>query len=383
MQVLVLGAGQLARMMSLVATPLNIQVCAYDVGSDTIVEPVSQRPLELTLAQALLQVDAVTSEFEHIPHPVLDICQASGKFLPSAAAIKTGGDRRIEKQLLEKAGVANARHRVITCKTEFFEAIEALGTPLILKSALAGYDGKGQWRYRDPAQAEAIWQEIEAFFEGADHSVTQAIIAEEMIPFKREVSLVGVRSVNGETSAYPLAENHHTNGVLSVSLVLSDSESLQVQAQQMFDAIADALNYIGVLAIEFFEIDGRLLVNEIAPRVHNSGHWSQQGADICQFENHIRAVCGLPLGSTSLVRPTAMVNILGEDSVDAQVLAIPGLKLHWYGKEKRAGRKMGHINVSAQDQAQLAERLGKLASLLPQAAFPDLAAIAHSIQPID
>lgn len=380
MQVLVLGAGQLARMMSLAATPLNIKLCAYDVGSDRIVEPVSQQCLDISLEQALAQVDVVTSEFEHIPHSVLDACQASGKFLPSADAIKTGGDRRIEKQLLDSAGVANASHRVITNQNEFFSAIEELGAPLILKSALAGYDGKGQWRFRDQSQAESLWQEIEAFFAGADQTVSQAVIAEEMIPFVREVSLVGARSANGNTHVYPLTENHHKNGVLSVSLALNVPQALQEQARQMFDAVAQALNYVGVLAIEFFEVDGQLLVNEIAPRVHNSGHWTQQGANVCQFENHIRAICGLPLGSTELVRPTAMINILGEDQVDPQVLSIPSVKLHWYGKEKRPGRKMGHINVCGIDNHQLANRLTELANLLSQDAFPDVGGIAQSLQ---
>ena len=140
----------------------------------------------------------------------------------------------------------------------------------------------------------------------------------------------------------------------------------------MFTAVAEQLDYVGVLAIEFFDVQGKLLVNELAPRVHNSGHWTQQGADCCQFANHLRAVCGLPLGSTALIRPTLMVNILGEDQVPNSILELPALGLHWYGKTKRAGRKMGHINLSANSAAELKARFAQLIDLLPAATFPEL-----------
>jgi 5-(carboxyamino)imidazole ribonucleotide synthase len=178
---------------------------------------------------------------------------------------------------------------------------------------------------------------------------------------------------------YPLTENHHVNGVLSVSLALAGNEHLQQQAQQMFSAVTNQLNYVGVLAIEFFDVNGELLVNEIAPRVHNSGHWTQQGANVCQFEQHLRAVCNLPLGSTALVRPSLMVNILGEDNVPESILAIPGLHLHWYGKSKRAGRKMGHINLSASSPAELKVQFETLISLLPETAFPELTQMASRL----
>ena len=201
-----------------------------------------------------------------------------------------------------------------------------------------------------------------------------------MVPFDREVSLVGVRRVNGDVAVYPLTENHHTNGILSVSVAAPANAKLQEQATMVFKALSDKLNYVGVLAIEFFQVGNQLLVNEIAPRVHNSGHWTQQGADTCQFENHLRAICDLPLGSTALVRPTAMVNIIGEDSVPNDVLAIPSATIHWYNKSKRAGRKMGHINVSGEDEQQLAERLQKLSNILCKKAFPDLGQFAANYQ---
>jgi 5-(carboxyamino)imidazole ribonucleotide synthase len=380
MQVLVMGSGQLARMMALAGAPLNVQVLAYDVNTDTVVHPVTQQQFPLTLAQAVAQADVVSSEFEHIPYPVQDICQQSGKFFPNSTAIKAGGDRRQEKQLLDAAGVANAGYRIVSTEAEFQAAIAALGLPLVLKSALAGYDGKGQWRLKQPEDAAAIWADIETFMAGADHTLPQAIVAEQFVRFDREVSLVGVRNAKGETLVYPLTENHHVNGVLAVSLALPGQQELQQQAKQMFDAVAAALDYVGVLALEFFQVGDQLLVNEIAPRVHNSGHWTQQGSDTCQFENHLRAVCGLPLGSTALVRPTVMVNILGEDTVDPAVLALPSCHLHWYGKSKRAGRKMGHINICGNSVAELATRFVALAQLLPSAQFPEVADVATKLQ---
>ncbi|XPF93063.1 5-(carboxyamino)imidazole ribonucleotide synthase [Colwellia sp. RE-S-Sl-9] len=379
MNVLVLGAGQLARMMALASKPLNINVRAYDVGSERVVDPLSLSVDYGDLAQGILDADAITAEFEHIAHDVLAACEQSGKLFPSSQAIKTGGDRRLEKTLLAQAGVANAKHKIIANKFEFDEAIESLTLPLIMKSALAGYDGKGQWRLKDKSEAEDIWQDIQSFIEGDTSGQPQAIVVEQMVPFSREVSMVGIRSKTGQTLAYPLTENHHSKGVLSVSLAINEHQHLQAQATEAFDKIAKALDYVGVLAIEFFQVGDSLLVNEIAPRVHNSGHWTQQGADTCQFENHIRAVCQLPLGSTELVRPTAMINILGTDSVPHSILEIPSVTLHWYGKGKRAGRKMGHINVCGSTRTELISRLTQLSTMLPDSDFPDVSEYVNSL----
>jgi len=372
MNVLVLGAGQLARMMALAVKPLNITIRAFDVGSGKVVDPLASNIVFGSLEQGIEFADFITAEFEHIDHQTLALCQASGKLRPSSQAIKVGGDRRLEKQLLIKCGVANAEHSIIATKADFDQALNNLSLPLILKSALAGYDGKGQWRLKDKAQAAATWHDIKAFFDGGEQGVKHAVVAEQMVPFDREVSLVGARDSQGNTVVYPLTENHHTNGVLSVSIAREINQALQAQAKQMFDSIANELDYIGVLAIEFFQVGEQLLVNEIAPRVHNSGHWTQQGADTCQFENHIRAVCDLPLGSTELVRPSAMINILGEDHVPNEILQVASTTLHWYGKSKRAGRKMGHINVSGNSEQQLASRLTQLAEILPAATFDEL-----------
>lgn len=375
MHVLVLGAGQLARMMSLAGAPLNIEISAYDVGSETIVHPLTQTVLGKGLENAIAKADVITAEFEHIPHDILAICEQSGKFLPSAQAIKAGGDRRIEKALLDDAGVRNAKYYVIQTREDFDLAIEHVGIPMVLKSALGGYDGKGQWRLKQLDQVEAIWAEMSACIAETE---TQAIVAEEFIPFSREVSLVGARGKDGSVAVYPLAENVHTDGVLSLSTAISDL-ALQQQASEMFTAVAETLDYVGVLALEFFDVDGALLVNEIAPRVHNSGHWTQQGAETCQFENHLRAVCGLPLGSTKLIRETSMINILGEDSVPHSVLEMAGCHVHWYGKEKRPGRKMGHINVCGDYSGELQRNLCALAEVLDKQAFPALHQFAASV----
>ncbi|GGA89427.1 N5-carboxyaminoimidazole ribonucleotide synthase [Neiella marina] len=370
MKVLVLGAGQLARMMALAGAPLGIQVHAYDVRSHTVVHPVTLQDYQQDLAAGINDCDVITAEFEHIPNDILVESQASGKFLPGERAIRVGGDRRLEKQLLDRVDVANAKYKVLATKADLQQATTEIGLPLVLKSALEGYDGKGQWRLKSADDIDTVWAEIETFL--AESSANQAMVAEEWVPFDREVSVIGVRNRAGDVSVYPITQNHHENGVLSLSYAPAASAELQQQAVDAFSKIATELDYVGVLAIEFFDVKGTLLVNELAPRVHNSGHWTQQGADVCQFENHLRAVCDLPLGSTELVRPTAMVNILGCDYVDSAAHALAGVHLHWYGKDKRAGRKMGHINVAASDQEQLLAQLNRLLALLPEGDFPGL-----------
>jgi 5-(carboxyamino)imidazole ribonucleotide synthase len=371
MKVLVLGAGQLARMMALEALPLNIDVEAFDVRSDQIINPLSQQVLGEGLQHALREADVVTAEFEHIPLSVLEPCQQSGKFFPGSTAILTGGDRRLEKALLQQAQVRTATYHQVKNRHDFDVAITKLGLPLVLKSALEGYDGKGQWRLKSSDQADAVWADISHFLKQAPKKVNQGIVAEQFIPFDYEVSLVGARTKDGQIKLYPLTENHHVNGVLSVSLARTE-HALQALAERMFQAVANELDYVGVLAIEFFVVGDRLLINEIAPRVHNSGHWTQQGADTSQFANHIRAVCGLPIGDTQLLRPTLMVNILGIDKLPDDLLTIPGLHLHWYGKTARPGRKMGHINLSAETPAELKQRFAQLISQLPAEHFPEL-----------
>lgn len=298
MKVLVLGAGQLARMMVLAGAPLDITVVAYDVGSKQVINPLTLEKHTATLAEVIDSVDVITAEFEHIPADVLAVCQASGKFYPGQKAIQAGGDRSIEKALLEKAGVPSAPYMLVNSQQALQQAATELGLPLVIKTCQAGYDGKGQWRLKSLDELTAVWTEMAEFIAKGTVEAPHSIIAEKMIPFQREVSVIGARDKSGNTAIYPVTENEHTNGVLTLSIASEIDGSIQQQAVDAFNKLANEMEYVGVLAIEFFDVDGNLMVNEIAPRVHNSGHWTQQGSYTSQFENHLRAVCGLPLGDT-------------------------------------------------------------------------------------
>ncbi|MBQ4863605.1 5-(carboxyamino)imidazole ribonucleotide synthase [Pseudoalteromonas sp. MMG013] len=379
MNILVLGSGQLARMMSLSATHLDLHVLAYDVSTKKVVNPVTGQLSEQSLSQAIASSCAITAEFEHIPHDVLEQCSLSGKFYPGAQAIATGGDRAKEKALLDKAAVKCAPYKLITEKQHFLDAVEQLALPMVVKTCQAGYDGKGQWRVKSVEDIESIWLEMAEFLSTGTTLNPHSIIAEKMIPFDREVSIIGVRDRNGQCKIYPLTENQHTDGVLTLSIAGKEKNDIQQQAEDAFNALANSLNYVGVLAIEFFDVQGELLVNEIAPRVHNSGHWTQQGCHTSQFENHMRAISGLPLGSTSLIRPTAMINVLGQQSIPGTVLTVDGVTSHWYGKTAKPGRKMGHINVSANSLHELGEKLGELAEFLPEEYYPGVLATGHQL----
>ncbi|WP_024602493.1 5-(carboxyamino)imidazole ribonucleotide synthase [Pseudoalteromonas sp. TB41] len=380
MNILILGAGQLARMMSLAGAPLNLNVVAYDVGSKKIVHPLTNEVYPTTLEQAIENADAITAEFEHIPDDVLTQCCNSNKFYPGKQAIKTGGDRALEKALLDKTAVACAPYQLITEKAHLELAVQTLGKPLVIKTCQAGYDGKGQWRLKSDDQIEQIWAEMADFIASGTEHAPHTIIAEKMIPFDREVSIIGARDKHGHVAIYPLTENEHTEGVLTLSVAGKNNNSqLEQQAITAFTRIANELDYVGVLAIEFFDVQGTLLVNEIAPRVHNSGHWTQQGAHCSQFENHMRAVAGLPLGSTQLKQPTAMINVLGQAQIPTDVLKTADVTSHWYGKSVKPGRKMGHINVSADNLQQLGERLGELAMCLPEQDYPGVLATSKSL----
>jgi len=379
MNILVLGAGQLARMMSLEGAPLDLNVRAYDVGTKTIVHPLTITTFTQTLEQCIAFVDVITAEFEHIPDDVLALCCASGKFYPGKAAIKAGGDRSIEKALLDKASVPSAPYQLITEKAHFVAAAESLGLPLVIKTCQAGYDGKGQWRLKSLNQLDEIWLEMAEFLARGTADFPHTIIAEKMIPFDREVSVIGARNKQGEFAIYPVTENQHTNGVLTLSLAGFVDAAVQNQAIDAFKKLTNEMDYVGVMAIEFFDVAGQLMVNEIAPRVHNSGHWTQQGTACSQFENHLRAVAGLPLGDTQLQKPSVMINVLGQAQINSEVLRIADVKSHWYGKSQKPGRKMGHINVSATSANELANKLERLAAILPDEDYPGVKATAERL----
>lgn len=369
MRVVVYGAGQLAQMMYLAGSPLGIDVQAVDVNSDTVVHPVSKTPLEVSLEQAVASADALTVEFEHVPEHLLEEAARTEKLMPNINSILVGADRVREKQLLERMHVANCAHRIVTHIDELDACVEALGEKLIIKASRDGYDGYGQWRL---ASKDGL-PELKQHLSSLDLTLVPLVV-EQMSEFDRELSLIGVRNAQGDIRTYPLAENLHHQGQLHVSVAPATqvNDALQQQAHDIFVKLAEGMDYIGVLAVELFQVGETLLVNELAPRVHNSGHWSQSGAVTSQFENHLRAVCGLPLGDTSAIGPSAMVNIIGCSSFSRELLSIDGSHLHWYGKSVREKRKMGHINVTADSYEMLGEKLMALSQYLPLAYFPKL-----------
>jgi len=367
MNVLIYGSGQLARMMYLAGCPLGIYTSSVDVAKEQVVHPVSKTPLGISLEQAIEDADAITVEFEHIPEKLLALAEQSGKLKPSLEAILTGADRVREKRLLETLGVDNCQHTIIHHIDQIPDAMEKLGKRVILKSSRDGYDGYGQWRIECEENMPTVHTDIAKL-----DLETMPLIAEKMMSFDRELSLVGARTESGNITFYPLVENRHHQGQLHLTIAPAPqvSATLQKQAQDAFTKLADALNYIGILAVEFFQVGERLLVNEIAPRVHNSGHWTMQGADTCQFENHLRAVCHLPIGNTNTATKSAMVNIIGVGSFSRTMLGIPCCHLHWYGKESRPKRKLGHFNLNAGSYSQLATRLESLTQHLASHDFP-------------
>ncbi|MFT6268334.1 MAG: 5-(carboxyamino)imidazole ribonucleotide synthase [Alphaproteobacteria bacterium] len=377
MTVLVLGAGQLAQMMYLAAAPLGVEVLAVDVTNNAVVNPVSKQVHEFDLAFAIEEAKAITVEFEHIPEPLLALAESSGKLMPNLPSIMAGADRVREKYLLAKHGIANCQHLVIDNVDQLAGIEKVLGDKIIFKASRDGYDGYGQWRMQSISDLDAL-REI---FVKLDLQKVP-LIAEKMASFDREISVVGARDANGNIRCFHIAENLHYEGQLHVSIAPATglSDAVSSQANALFNSIANALDYVGVLAIELFQIGDNLLVNEIAPRVHNSGHWTQDGADTCQFEQHIRAVLGFGLGSTKTPYVTAMVNIIGCTSFSRGLIAIDGCHLHWYGKTLREKRKMGHINVVASNYAELGKKLSILLDHLPEESFPLLADEAKRLQ---
>ncbi|WP_100642751.1 5-(carboxyamino)imidazole ribonucleotide synthase [Alteromonas facilis] len=369
MKVVVYGDGQLAQMLSLSGSPLGIEVVAVNVKNHQLVNPVDKSPLNESLKSALESANALTVEFEHVPVDLLQAASATGKLFPSFDAIRLGADRVLEKRFLDRLSIPNCQHRVITDIAQLPEAVEALGPRIIFKASLDGYDGYGQWRLTESNTIEDVTQELAKLDLKA-----VPLVAEKMVSFERELSIIGARNAAGQISTYPLAENRHHQGQLHVSVAPAPNVSteLEEKAKVIFSKIVSDLDYVGVLAVELFQIGNDLLVNELAPRVHNSGHWSLHGAHTSQFENQLRAVLNLPLGDMRTTGVSAMVNIIGCGSISKEVLALPGCHLHWYGKTVREKRKMGHINVVANDYAELAARLMELSRLLPAEFFPVL-----------
>ncbi|WP_417582222.1 5-(carboxyamino)imidazole ribonucleotide synthase [Nitrincola sp.] len=364
MRIGVLGAGQLGQMLALSGYPLGNRFSFFDTTGSPSAD------IGTTLSDAsgtklddfLSQVDLVTYEFEHLPLVLVQQVAQQKALYPGVEALRVCQNREAEKALFDQLSIPVADYRLVSSADELAQACAALmqaGAPAVVaKSITEGYDGKGQAVLRDPAQAEEAWAQI-------GHA---RLIVEAFVTFVREVSIIAVRGQQGEVVFYPLAENNHADGILRYSLApLPDlSDAVQQQAENYIHKLLDALDYVGVLTLELFQqADGTLLANEMAPRVHNSGHWTQNGAITSQFENHLRAVQGLPLGSTQAIAPTCMINIIGCMGDAAAILAVEGAHLHLYGKTERAGRKLGHVNLVAADIDTLLQRVNQVAALLP------------------
>ena len=338
----ILGGGQLGRMMSLAAARLGYQChildpheqpCAAEVSAHFTRAAYDDREAIRRFGE---QCDVVTYEFENIP--VEPLAVLGDKLAPSTRSLEVAQDRAAEKRFLEGCGVRVAPWREVDGEADIKAALEELASPILLKSRRYGYDGKGQaWVHR-AEETEAAWEAIGR----------QPAVAEAKMSFDSEFSLILARGCNGETSAFPPTRNHHEGGILRTSTVPAGPEidSMTGQAIAAAKAIEEALDHVGVLTVEFFACPDGPIVNEIAPRVHNSGHWTIEGAQTSQFEQHLRAILGLPLGAPALVSAGAsMENLIGAD-VDrwAEFIAEPGAYLHLYGKgEARPGRKMGHV----------------------------------------
>ena len=356
----ILGGGQLARMLALAGAPLGLRFLVVDSAEDACAAQVAPllradwRDFD-ALADFARRIDVATFDFENVPADTARWLSERTHVFPNPRALATSQDRLAEKQLFGTIGLDTPAYAVVDSLDDLRRAIARIGTPSILKTRRLGYDGKGQFRLKSPADAEAAWQAIAA----------APAVLEAFVPFERELSVIAVRSRDGEFRTWPLTRNWHADGILSASLAPAPgSEALAPQAFSHARRIAEELDYVGVFALELFVVEGRLLGNEMAPRVHNSGHWTIEGAPASQFENHVRAVLGLPLGDTRALGIHVMLNWVGELPPAGPVLAEPRAHWHDYGKSPRPGRKVGHATICADDAAEMVERLQRIGTAL-------------------
>lgn len=362
----ILGGGQLGYMLALAGYPLGLHFRFLDPSPQAPVGRLAHRvTAEYSDKQALEKfsngLEVVTYEFENVPVEAVRFLAEHVPVYPPPAALEEAQDRVREKQLFRKLGIATAEFAEVLSKDGLDSAIKQVGLPAVLKTCRMGYDGKGQWVLRTPENVHKLGLELPE----------TGMILEQFVPFDREISMLGVRGRTGEIAFYPVIENHHRSGILRLSLAPAPNATpaLQQMAEEATRKVLEALNYVGVLCIEFFEVNGQLLANEMAPRVHNSGHWTIEGTVTSQFENHLRAVLGLPLGATAAMGHSAMVNLIGELPEPAEVLQVPNVHLHLYGKEPRPGRKVGHVTVRADRIEKLQARLNDLPSFFHRPEF--------------
>ncbi len=349
----VLGGGQLGRMFCVAARTVGYHLVVLDPDAESPAGRIADNHIKAdytdqsALDELAAQCDVVTTEFENVPAESLRYLAKKIAVHPSAASLEIAQNRNIEKQFAAKAGLRPAPYCSILSEADVANAIEQIGTPAILKSATLGYDGKGQVVINQADELLPAYQSMAGV----------ECVLEKKIDLALEVSAIVARNTDGQSVCYPISENQHRNGILHISIVPARvDESLAEKAKQQATALADALDYTGILAVEFFiSTDGELLFNEMAPRPHNSGHYTKDACVTSQFEQQVRMMCGLPPGDTRLTSPVVMVNMLGDlwQPDWTRLLSHPEIKLHLYGKkEARPGRKMGHFNVLATDVEQ-------------------------------
>lgn len=359
MRIGVLGAGQLGRMLALAGYPLAKSFVFYDLSgspSAGLGEVIVDREGDY-LDDFLNRVDRVTYEFEHLPVDVAEKIASLKPVHPCPRALKVCQNREAEKTLFGELGIPTPQWRIADSADSLRQAAEELGCPVVAKSNTEGYDGKGQAVLRDPSDAESAWT-------GIGHP---RLIVEKFVEFSREVSIIATRGEDGEVAYYPIAENSHHEGILRYSVAPAPKMAADIddQAKSYIRALLNELNYVGVLTLELFQTEGGLVANEMAPRVHNSGHWTIEGAMTSQFENHIRAVSGHPLGNTDARGYSCMINIIGEHGDLDAIMRLPYAHLHLYNKAERPGRKLGHVNILADSYDELRWRVKNCASFLP------------------
>jgi 5-(carboxyamino)imidazole ribonucleotide synthase len=336
----IVGAGQLGQMLALAGLPIGVRCRFLDRSSDAPgaqVAPILVGDLEdgARLSELAAMSDVLTFDWENISGSALKPLERMTLIRPSPLALETSQDRLREKALFSKLRIPVAAHAAIDNRLELIEAARTIGVPGVLKTRRLGYDGKGQFVLLRRSQIDEAWAAIGA----------AGLVYEKFQKFSREVSLIGARSADGSTVFYPLSANTHRGGILRYGIAPHRDAKLERRARQYLKRVMDALDYVGVLTLEFFVVNGQLIANEMAPRVHNSGHWTIEGCVTSQFENHLRAICDLPLGSTRAVAHTAMINFLGKMPDLKRLLAIDGLAFHDYGKQPRPGRKLGHCTI--------------------------------------
>ncbi len=358
----ILGGGQLARMMVLAGAPLGLRFVVFDPAADACAGQVA--PLQVgafddqqALAEFADRVDVITFDFENVPAGSAQWLAQRRPVFPNPDALAVAQDRLSEKTLFQELGIPLPPFADIRSREELAARVAEFGTPCILKTRRLGYDGKGQFRIRGAADVDPAWAELGGQVERT------GLILEGFVAFERELSVVAVRARDGEFRAFPLTRNWHVDGVLSASLAPAQVTPAQHEAAiGHARRLAERLDYVGVFALELFCRDGELLANEMAPRVHNSGHWTSEGAETSQFQNHLRAVLGLPLGDTRMIGHACMLNWLGAMPEASAVLSQAGGHWHDYGKQPRDGRKVGHATLredSPQALAQALEQVGK------------------------